>query len=125
MADVELEVNGALYRVEAAVSEKLPVPVLLGKDLPLQKLIVQQLSREEIDRCLDADHREEAFAVMTRGQQHAVEEADAQGAATRFDMLESGDSEVEELGALLPLRRVEETISSTLRRETVDHPRDT
>ena len=33
LADLEMEVDGVYIQVEAAVSETLPVPVLLGRDV--------------------------------------------------------------------------------------------
>ena len=35
LADLTLTINEERYAVEAAVADELPVPVLLGKDLPL------------------------------------------------------------------------------------------
>ena len=51
LADVELEIGGQQYNVEAAVAERLPVPVLLGRDPPWKQLIVQQMTPEELDQC--------------------------------------------------------------------------
>ena len=43
LADVELEIEGIKVQVQAAISEKLPVSVLFGTDVPLilEKLLEQ------------------------------------------------------------------------------------
>ena len=57
LADISLEVNGKQIAVEAAVSDTLPMSVLLGTDTPeLAELLVAEDSREA----------GEAFAVTTR-----------------------------------------------------------
>ena len=92
-----------MYCVEVAVVKKLPVPVLLGRDLPWKKLIVQQMTPEELESYRLPDRKEETYAVITRSQQRAMreaeeqqesEEADALGAATQLNLEESGDQEM-------------------------------
>ena len=57
LADISLEVNEKQITVEAAVSDTLPMSVLLGTDTPeLAELLVAEDSREA----------GEAFAVTTR-----------------------------------------------------------
>ena len=47
LAKIHLEINGHDIDVEAAVSDSLPIPVLLGTNVPqLQDLIGQALCRE-------------------------------------------------------------------------------
>ena len=63
LAEVAMEVDGVETRVRAAVSEKLPVSVLLGTDAPCLEELLQQTSQ--------AVHTEdimEAFVVTTRAQ---------------------------------------------------------
>ena len=56
LALISLEVGGHLIEVEAAVSDSLPMSVLLGTDTPeLSKLLMEDSNRNE----------EEAFAVTT------------------------------------------------------------
>ena len=40
LAEVEVWVDGRRYQVEAAIADELAVPVLLGEDLPLEELIL-------------------------------------------------------------------------------------
>ncbi len=64
LADISLEVNGRQITVEAAVSDTLPMSVLLGTDNPeLAELLV-------VDR---GDKAGEAFAVTTRAQKKKEE----------------------------------------------------
>ena len=48
LADLTLTINGERYNVEPAVADELPVPVLLGKDLPLVKYIVDGLMKDQL-----------------------------------------------------------------------------
>ena len=41
LADVKLNLGGTVHSVEVAVAKNLPVPVLLGRDLPLKQMIAQ------------------------------------------------------------------------------------
>ena len=64
LAKVHLEINGHNIDVEAAVSDSLPMPVLLGTDVPqLQDLIGQALCREHQPEVI-----EDVMAVTTRAQ---------------------------------------------------------
>ena len=60
LAEIDMEVDGVLVNVEAAVSETLSVPVLLGTDVP------------ELTRLLGGGAREEStkdvMVVVTRAQ---------------------------------------------------------
>ena len=72
LANVGMEVDGQRISVEAAVSERLPVAVLLGRDIP------------EFDQLLGSvdassgsmDVQEEAVVVRTRDQAHGEQEAE-------------------------------------------------
>ena len=61
LAKVELEVGGKKYITEAAVAERLAVPVLF------EKMIAQSLSEEELQEILH-EKKEQQFAVTTRAQ---------------------------------------------------------
>ena len=64
LAEVHLEINGHNIDVVAAVSDSLPMPELLGTDVPqLQDLIGQALSREHQPEVI-----EDVMAVTTRAQ---------------------------------------------------------
>ena len=95
LADLTLMMNGEQYNVEAAVLDKLPVPVLLGKDLPLVKFIVDGLTKVQVavytterNRVEDTEGPacddnltsppEENIAVMTRCQARTQVEAEEQ-----------------------------------------------
>ena len=64
LANVDMEVDGQRVTVEAAVSGRLPVPVLLGKDVPIfdQLLGSMEASPESEGRT------DEALVVVTRAQ---------------------------------------------------------
>ena len=47
LADVTITLNNKEYQREVAVAEKLSVPVLLGNDMPLTKLITKRMTVEE------------------------------------------------------------------------------
>ena len=49
------------------MADALPVPVLLGRDMPWRELIVQQLIEEALAKH-SGSRQEEAFAVVTREQ---------------------------------------------------------
>ena len=67
LAQVEIVVEGARYVVEAAVAEKLPVSVLLGRDVPeLVSLRGGQGSDTPASRT-------EAMAVLTQAQRRQLE----------------------------------------------------
>ena len=69
LADISLEVNGKQIAVEAAVSDTLPMSVLLGTDtLELAELLVAEDSREA----------GEAFAVTTRAREKKELEMESQ-----------------------------------------------
>ena len=56
-----MEVGGKKYITEAAVAERLAVPVLF------EKMIAQSLSEEELQEILH-EKKEQQFAVTTRAQ---------------------------------------------------------
>jgi len=61
LADVDLEVEGLSIQVEAAVSEKLPVDVLLGTDVPkLSTLLGTEVKL--------ADEKDDVMVVVTHAQ---------------------------------------------------------
>ena len=66
LADIELKIRDQVYHVEVAVAERLPVPVLLGRDLPWKQLIMQQMTQGKLGSCKQPDRKEEAFTVVTR-----------------------------------------------------------
>ena len=101
LAQVELEVGGAKFQVQAAVSDKLPVSVLLGTDVPeLGKLLLANPS------VVQTSGMEEAL-VMTRAQVKEKEraetellekEAKSEAKPNPVELVGGGDS-VEESGA--------------------------
>ena len=60
LADLELEIDGLPIKVEAAVSETLPVAVLLGRDVPE---LTQLLGAKD-----ESQEPEEVMVVVTRAQ---------------------------------------------------------
>ena len=62
LAEVELEVDGARFQVQAAISDRLPVSVLLGTDVPQLDMLLQNHPF-----MTQTNGIEEAF-VMTRAQ---------------------------------------------------------
>ena len=86
LAKVELDI-GEKYSTEVAVAERLAVLVLLGRDLPIDRMIAQRLSDEEFREILQK-RQEQQFVVTTRAraqregaeeEQRLQEEALAQG----------------------------------------------
>ena len=75
LADVVISIEGRDYPIEAAVADALPVPVLLGRDMPWRELIVQQLIEEALAKC-SGSRQEEAFAVVTREQTRQEKDAE-------------------------------------------------
>ena len=72
LAKVHLEINGHNNDVEAAVSDSLLMPVLLGTDVPQpQDLIGQALSREHQPEVI-----EDVMAVTTRAQYSKQQQQD-------------------------------------------------
>lgn len=75
LAEIDLKLEGVEVKVKAAVSDSLPVSVLLGTDVP------------ELGRLLRSNPRTvhttvgEALVVMTRAQARSLEEAEARRAA--------------------------------------------
>ena len=73
LALVQLEINGHHIDVEAALSNTLPMPVLLGTDVPqFQNFIGQAFSGEH-----QPLRTEDVFAVTTRAQFLRQTEQDA------------------------------------------------
>ena len=73
LANVEMEVDGLLVKVEAAVSGRLPVAVLLGKDVSEmdQLLGSAEPSGKKAESSKDTKShicQEEAMVVVTRAQ---------------------------------------------------------
>ena len=64
LAKVDMEVDGLKVKVEAAVSGKLPVAVLLGKDVPEFDQLLGSVEHSSESR----SYREEAMVVVTRAQ---------------------------------------------------------
>ena len=92
LADVNIQIEGETHTIEALVSDELPVPVLLGEDLPLEKMVLKTTNLQIVK-----EHMEEAergsFIVLTRSQkklqereeaERLAEEASAQGTANRL-----------------------------------------
>ena len=76
LAEVELELDGAKMKVKAAVSDTLPVSVLLGTDVPeLGRLLRANPSTVRTEGV------EEALVVTTRAQQRKKETEEAIQAA--------------------------------------------
>ena len=95
LADLILTINGERYNVEAAVADELPAPVLLGKDLPLVKFIIDGLTKDQLAACTTKGNSvedtegpahddnptsppEDNLAIMTRGQAQTQTEAEDQ-----------------------------------------------
>ena len=75
LADVELTVRGKSYRLEAAVSHNLPVPVLLGRDVAVEEMVACQLPEDVWERCCQERRRRARdcnYAVVTRSQHRAA-----------------------------------------------------
>ena len=71
LAEVDLEVDGYTLHVEAAISDTLPMPVLLGTDVPeLKALLTGDLKPP-------AQQTDEALVVMTRAMAKKQEEEEA------------------------------------------------
>ena len=72
LANIEMEVDGQAIRVEAAVSATLPVPVLLGGDVPELK----QLLGSNTNTHSDSTEFDDVMVVVTRAQakKHLEEE---------------------------------------------------
>ena len=69
---VHLEINGHNIDAEAAVSDSLPMPVLLGTDVPqLQDLFGQALSKEHLPEVI-----EDVMTVTTRAQYSKQQQQD-------------------------------------------------
>ena len=68
LAQVEVRVGGSQYLLEAAVSERLPVAVLLGRDVPGLANLLNRGSPIK-----DTEQVEEAMAVTTRAQRQREE----------------------------------------------------
>ena len=66
LAKVELDI-GEKYSTEVAVAERLAVLVLLGRDLPIDRMIAQRLSDEEFREILQK-RQEQQFVVTTRAR---------------------------------------------------------
>ena len=69
LAEVAMEVDGVETRVKAAVSEELPVSVLLGTDTPCLKELLQRTSQ-----VVHTKDIMEAFVVTTRAKAHQERE---------------------------------------------------
>ena len=77
MAEVSMRVGGFAFSVQAAVSQNLPVPVLLGRDVPhLIRLL--EIAKEDAD---NPDSEPAVVAVVTRGQKKREELAELESAA--------------------------------------------
>lgn len=63
LAEIEIEIGGRSFTVEAAVVEKLPVSVLLGRDVPELVKLLQEPPGREAQEMQEAEARdEELFA---------------------------------------------------------------
>ncbi len=77
---MEVEVNGQTHEVEAAVSNTLPMSMLMGTDMPaLPRLVANKL--------VDHSLVETALVVTTRARKKAQEELEA---SDRLNGKESG-----------------------------------
>ena len=74
---MEIRVGGSQYVLEAAVSERFPVAVLLGRDVPGLATLLNRGSPSK-----DTEQVEEAMAVTTRAQRQR-EEKEAANCAER------------------------------------------
>ena len=79
LADVILTVGKKDYSLEVAVTEDLPVPVLLGVDLPLLTICLPKATKEQLKEALREKEEEEArelVAMVTRSQAKTQAEAE-------------------------------------------------
>ena len=67
LADVILTVKDQEYPLEVAVAEKLAVPVLLGVDLPLEDLWIDNVSTDKLEKAYKK-RKEGLVAMVTRSQ---------------------------------------------------------
>ena len=97
LADVTIQIQGRTLQVEAAVSNDLPVPVLLGTDLLLEEMIIESSAPETLQK-YSKTLEDESFAVVTRGQERYEQQKEekqmsqekaAQGVAKPLLMTES------------------------------------
>ena len=76
VAQLELQVDGVPVCVEAAVSESLPVQVLLGTDVPeLNQLLGDSIMSKQVDNCMMVVTRTQAIRqlqeeITTRSKEH-------------------------------------------------------
>ena len=116
LADVKLNLGGTVYSVEVAIAKNLPIPVLLGRDLPLKQMIAQQLTREEFESSQLPDRKEQAYAVVTRSQRHAVEEAEQRLESERVEAqvvtIQLDAEELSDLEGSEPVESTEDVKSS-------------
>ena len=132
LAEVELEVQGYPLKIEAAVSDTLPVPVLLGVDVPKLTAI---LSGDLKPRRGPAQKPEDALVVTTRGmaRRQEVESAtqvlkEQESGAEPKELLEAGNEETPEADTILSsqldteeTRDVHNTESTDAKEITEDH----
>lgn len=71
LADVQIEVGGRQFEVQAGVSEKLPVSVLLGTDVPHLAELLKDRQRDFPNGCSDA------MAVQTRAKRREQDQQKA------------------------------------------------
>ena len=96
LADVRITIDDEEFQSEAAVAEKLAAPVLLGCDLPLEKLFWRRLPKKERERCIKEPS--EQMLAVTRQQVKRVqqEEEEKDGGRPTF-LVEIEKRAVEEL----------------------------
>ena len=76
LANIEVQLGGMAFMVEAAVSDRLPMSVLLGTDVPQLVELLNGVGREP---GLDSDGGEAMdVLVMTRSQRAAQEQVEEQ-----------------------------------------------
>ena len=132
LVEVELEVQSYPLKIEAAVSDTLPVPVLLGVDIPELTAI---LSGDWKPRRGPAQELEDALVVTTRGmaRRQEVESAtqvlkEQESGAEPKELLETGNEETPEADTILSsqldteeTRDVHNTESTDAKETTEDH----
>lgn len=79
VTDARINIDRQEYQVESTVNDKLPVPVLLGNDLPLLDLLIRGLSDERLN-AYAWERKGETFAVTTRSQAKEQQDTENQQA---------------------------------------------
>ena len=111
LADIEIEVGDYFYYVRADVSDRLPRPVFLGRDIPDQCQLLPHNTGHPKDVCL----------VTTRSQSRATPDGPVGNDATLQDIFNFEDSLFEQFAAR-PSAAAKSTETLIDDRQTLDSP---